>query len=33
MFNKKRKKNLDNLYDDSNILDNFSSAINTEPHN
>ena len=33
MFNKKRKKNLDNLYDDSTILDNFSSAINTEPHN
>ena len=33
MFNKKRKKNLDNLFDESNILDNYSSTLNTEPHN
>ena len=33
MFKKNRKKNLDNLYDDSNTLDNYSSILNTEPHN
>ena len=33
MFNKKGKINLDNLFDDSNILHNYSSTLNTEPHN
>ena len=32
MFNKKTKRNFDNLYDESNILDNYSSTLNTEPH-
>ena len=33
MFNKKRKKNLDNFYDEPNTLDNYSLEINTEPRN